>query len=277
MQWLAILVFLYGFLPVKTPNPGWAKPSDIPQEIANEWKLRKVGQVVLVVIDALRVDFLYPEPILANMGIVMDGKKLEVERPKIAVLTDWIERSNPSLKAFVARVNSPTVTMPRIKAMMSGTIPGFVDFLLNFGSDQFTEDNLLDQWIRSGLNLTFFGDDTWIKLFPNHFMRNEGTNSFFVTDITEVDQNVTRHLEFEMKQLDWDVAILHYLGLDHIGHWKGPEASDVPNKLKEMGDVIEYLNAELIDNPECCSVYPRVLHIRSWFNSFIRSACFFIG
>ena len=97
---------------------------------------------------------------------------------------------------------------------MSGTIPGFVDFLLNFGSDQFSEDSLLEQWKMSGYNLTFFGDDTWLKLFPNHFVRSDGTNSFFVSDFFQVDQNVSRHLPNEVLKDDWDVAILHYLGLD---------------------------------------------------------------
>ena len=35
---------------------------------------------------------------------------------------------------MLAQVHSPTVTMPRIKALTTGSIPGFVDVLLNFGS-----------------------------------------------------------------------------------------------------------------------------------------------
>jgi ethanolamine phosphate transferase 2 subunit G len=37
-----------------------------------------------------------------------------------------------------------------------------------------------------------------------------------------VDNNVTRHLDDELANKDWDVLILHYLGLDHIGHLGGP-------------------------------------------------------
>jgi ethanolamine phosphate transferase 2 subunit G len=37
-----------------------------------------------------------------------------------------------------------------------------------------------------------------------------------------VDYNVTRHLDNELERKDWDVLILHYLGLDHIGHLGGP-------------------------------------------------------
>ena len=37
---------------------------------------------------------------------------------------------------FLAQVHAPTVTMPRIKAITTGSIPGFVDILLNFGSKE---------------------------------------------------------------------------------------------------------------------------------------------
>ena len=37
-----------------------------------------------------------------------------------------------------------------------------------------------------------------------------------------MDGNVTRHLDGELAQRDWEVLILHYLGLDHIGHLGGP-------------------------------------------------------
>ena len=43
-----------------------------------------------------------------------------------------------------------------------------------------------------------------------------------VQDFTEVDNNVTRHLSNETQQNDWNGMVLHYLGLDHIGHKSGP-------------------------------------------------------
>ena len=41
--------------------------------------------------------------------------------------------------------------------------------------------------------MVHYGDDTWDKLFPGFFAREDGTVSFFVADYTEVDNNVTRH------------------------------------------------------------------------------------
>jgi ethanolaminephosphotransferase len=129
---------------------------------------------------------------------------------------------------------------------MSGTIPGFADVVLNFGSKRLEGDNLMEQWKRSGRNMTMYGDDTWIKLFPEHFMRHDGTTSFFVSDYTEVDQNVTRHLTDEVHRDDWDVSVLHYLGLDHIGHLDGPDGSAVPEKLDEMGQIVKFLRDEIV-------------------------------
>lgn len=33
---------------------------------------------------------------------------------------------------------------------------------------------------------------------------------------------MTRHVPHELENADWNVMILHYLGLDHIGHKAGP-------------------------------------------------------
>ena len=78
-----------------------------------------------------------------------------------------------------------------IQALVTGTIPGFVDVVLNFGSSVLNEDNLIGQ-LKSDTrtsdrwSINFFGDDTWIKLFPGHFTEEDGTTSFFVADFTEV-------------------------------------------------------------------------------------------
>jgi ethanolaminephosphotransferase len=55
--------------------------------------------------------------------------------------------------------------------------------------------------------------------------RFESESSFLTSplqDFVEVDQNVTRHVPTELAQDDWSAMIMHYLGLDHIGHKAGP-------------------------------------------------------
>lgn len=63
-----------------------------------------------------------------------------------------------------------------------------------------------------------------------------------MSDYTEVDNNVTRHIDTQLDQkTEWDVLILHYLGLDHIGHKTGPESPFMPAKQKEMDDIFDKL------------------------------------
>uniref|UniRef100_A0A1A8GXY9 Phosphatidylinositol glycan anchor biosynthesis, class G n=1 Tax=Nothobranchius korthausae TaxID=1143690 RepID=A0A1A8GXY9_9TELE len=151
-----------------------------------------------------------------------------------------------SSHSFVAKARPPTVTMPRIKALTTGSIPGFIDVVMNLNSPALLEDNLIWQASTAGKRIIFYGDDTWVRLFPKHFMEDDGTTSFFVSDYTEVDNNVTRHLDRTLKRDDWDVLILHYLGLDHIGHISGPHSSLIQPKLLEMDDVLKKIHSSLV-------------------------------
>lgn len=122
--------------------------------------------------------------------------------------------------------------MPRVKAITTGSVPSFVDVILNFAeSDTTSTLSHQDTWLaqirasKENARLVMYGDDTWLKLFPETFDRYEGTTSFFVSDFVEVDANVTRHVRGEMDVSgvgEWDGMVLHYLGVDHIGHKAGP-------------------------------------------------------
>jgi ethanolaminephosphotransferase len=89
---------------------------------------------------------------------------------------------------FTAHATSPTITMPRVKAITTGSIPSFLDVILNFAESD-TTSTLADQdtWLAQmslkddGKKLVMYGDDTWLKLFPQTFDRADGTSSFFVS------------------------------------------------------------------------------------------------
>ena len=137
---------------------------------------------------------------------------------------------------------TPTVTMPRIKAMISGTLPSFMDYILNLSAYKFNGENLVENAHKARRRVVFFGDDTWIHLLPKDlFHKYNGTSSFFATDYTEVDTNVTYCVDRELKRLDdWDIMITHYLGVDHIGHSHGGFHSKLmPKKLMEMDAVVK--------------------------------------
>jgi ethanolaminephosphotransferase len=81
--------------------------------------------------------------------------------------------------------------MPRVKALTTGSVPSFLDLILNFAesdtsSSLAAQDTWLAQLRRRGQekneHVVFYGDDTWLKLFPGDFFgRSDGTSSFFVS------------------------------------------------------------------------------------------------
>eukprot|EP00096_Caligus_rogercresseyi_P010442 TRINITY_DN380_c1_g1_i2.p2 TRINITY_DN380_c1_g1~~TRINITY_DN380_c1_g1_i2.p2 ORF type:complete len:303 (+),score=84.53 TRINITY_DN380_c1_g1_i2:1860-2768(+) len=241
---LGLLCFLGGFFPLKTPLPG--KGSPISEEetrfpsLSSAWK-RRVGQVVLILVDALRSDFVFDGPELEGMGVPYEEDFMHKRGSKddeFRLLGDWGDSSSFPVVKLLSRVSAPTVTLPRVKAITTGSIPGYIDIILNFDSSSISGDSLISQWSSSSRKLLFYGDDTWLHLYPGSFLRSEGTSSFFVRDFTEVDNNVSRILPSELEAEDWDVLALHYLGLDHIGHVVGPGSPLIPSKLREMEGVV---------------------------------------
>jgi ethanolaminephosphotransferase len=119
-----------------------------------------------------------------------------------------------------------------------------MDVVFNFAQTQFSDDNWLKRAKQAGYRILFYGDDTWFSMFTKDLFldRSEGTSSFFVKDYTQVDSNITRHLNAEFSSEysnSWDIMLLHYLGLDHIGHSLGGKHLEVHLKLREMDAVIE--------------------------------------
>ena len=114
-----------------------------------------------------------------------------------------------------------------------GDVPAFVDVFGNMDASRFEGDSLIDQWFDRGYKVTMFGDETWHRLWGDKFVRSDPV-TFFVNEYVQVDLNVSRHLEKELKRDDWQVMILHFGGLDHIGHLYGAFSSLSPGKLEEM-------------------------------------------
>lgn len=218
LECIGLFLFCKGFFPVKD-----AVLTGFAERSASD--ARPIfDSLVFVVIDALRSDLAYgPSSNMTNLHhYINEG---------VAV-------------PFTARAATPTVTLPRLKCLTTGAITGFLDAILNIAessesSDVSAQDNWVQQSVLAGRKLHMYGDDTWARLFPTAFSKIDGTSSFLVSDFTEVDNNVTRHLDHELLHPNWDVLILHYLGLDHIGHLEGPASRHMPIKQAEMDNIIE--------------------------------------
>ncbi|GMT16182.1 hypothetical protein PFISCL1PPCAC_7479, partial [Pristionchus fissidentatus] len=63
--------------------------------------------------------------------------------------------------------------------------------------------------------------------------RSWGVVSFYVTDFTQVGNNVTRHLTFTNLDRKMKLRVYsYYLGLDHVGHNLGGETTKIGEKLR---------------------------------------------
>lgn len=93
---------------------------------------------------------------------------------------------------FTSIATAPTVSPPRPKAITTGishliisvgTVPNFLEVLFNIGGgDDLTKS---DSWLIQlkntlAFSLHFFGDYTWLELFPGFFDKYETANALFV-------------------------------------------------------------------------------------------------
>lgn len=258
MQSIGLSLFVIGFFPVKPALSGVGgvesyesgcnsneEIENIPPDRLRSLYAEKSGipvqfdRLIFMVIDGLPAEF-----------VLGKGRDPPPEMTMEAMPYTQSLLSNGRAFGYHARAAPPTVTMPRLKAMTSGAIAGFLDVAFNFNTQAFLDDNILGQLARAGWQMVMLGDETWLRLFPGLFMREDGVTSFYVKDTIEVDRNVTRHVEDELISTDWDLLILHYLGLDHVGHTGGRTSSLMSPKLSEMDKIIEKLHMSLVMNSD---------------------------
>ena len=154
---------------------------------------------------------------------------LSIQGPLLTCFSSLIR--DGSALPYTAYAAAPTITMPRVKAITTGSIPPFLDLILNFAesdtsSSLATQDTWIAQMKAKGTGKQImYGDDTWLKLFPNTFDRAEGTSSFYVAVI-----RLRRRLQFRGshrgglrrgKYVD-QVAEIQCLGLHRSRHQRHP-------------------------------------------------------
>ena len=89
-----------------------------------------------------------------------------------------------------------------------------------------------------------------------------------MNDFYEGDKNITKKLSVELKRSDWELLILHFLGLDHIGHVEGPFSSKIPTKLKEMDTVAMHIHLALLHMVKCHKLFRNLFDILIIFRLF---------
>lgn len=204
----------------------------------------------LFIIDALRLDFL-------SLQSRQDSHVQPVFRNVHQLL-----RFNSADCFFLGfQADAPTVTSQRLKGMTTGTFPTFIDAGSNLKSSFITEDNIIDQIAIHGLNShgldtikskeprsnestcdrravegsIVIGDDTWKALFPFQFERYRVYDSFNTQDLDSVDLHSIMDLIKVLKSPPLrNLTIIHFLGVDHIGHTHNAHDPRMTTRLQFM-------------------------------------------
>ncbi|THV05120.1 hypothetical protein K435DRAFT_648201 [Dendrothele bispora CBS 962.96] len=200
------------------------------------------SRAVFLIIDALRFDFLSPEP----------PSPLSLYHHNVLTLPAQLTSAHPE-KSFIfnAYADPPTTTLQRIKGLTTGSLPTFVDIGNNFGGSSIAEDSIIKQLKVHGKKSAFMGDDTWMSVFPDSFPTNMTFpyDSFNVEDLHTVDEGVITHLFplLEDQNKPFDFLVGHFLGVDHVGHRVGPDHPSMKAKLEQMNKVLTRV-VELLDD-----------------------------
>lgn len=199
-----ILLFIHGFLLIKKENNN---KNLITEEVI---KLKLFKRLILIVIDGLRYDY---------------AKKY---------MTKTLNYCNSSL--FIHTYSDPpTVTLQRIKAIATGTLPVFIEIGSNFDSvHSIQADNFIDNF----KNITVVGDDTWNSLFGSIISQDFTVPSFDVHDIDGVDQYIFSKLPEAINSYESDLIVGHFLGVDHAGHVFDYHSGIVKSKISKIDSFI---------------------------------------
>ncbi|KAF3942584.1 hypothetical protein CMV_030771, partial [Castanea mollissima] len=239
---VSILIFTRGFLLTRTELPFYSHCSDASQSpcfpsssssssnSSRCWTKPAVDRLVIIVLDALRFDFVAPSTFFEESKPWMD---------KLKVLQRLASERGSSARIFKAIADPPTTSLQRLKGLTTGGLPTFIDVGNSFGAPAIVEDNFIHQLVQNGKRVVMMGDDTWTQLFPDHFKKSFPYPSFNVKDLHTVDNGCIDHLLPTLYEEDWDVLIAHFLGVDHAGHIFGVDSTPMIEKLEQYNAILE--------------------------------------
>ena len=214
------------------------------------WLPSTYSHAIVLLIDALRYNFTTQLPILSSTLLASPHSTL--------------------LFPFVA--DAPTVTLQRLSALTTGSLPTFIDFAANFQSSELQGDSIIRQMQHSRttaaistsrVKTAFMGDDTWLSLFPSSLDEAHPYPSFNVKDLHTVDNGCIQHLmpTLQRRRVEADrgttqrsVTIAHFLGVDHVGHRYYAGHDTMADKLRQLNGVIAEVVGWMDERPDVPTV-----------------------
>ena len=148
----------------------------------------------------------------------------------------------------------PTVTVPSTKAIISGKLPTFIEYLSNLNAYTIEPDNIVTQLKSQNKKIHFYGDHIWGKLFEGKHVFDRYNETSTVPDYVSADVNVSQNMRQSLKMVqDWDVLMLHYSGVDQIGHMYqygsklfNAKLFEMDNEFRTIFDTLKKENVSLL-------------------------------
>ena len=244
------------------------------------WMPKRVDSMAIVVVDALRFDFALKHlPKSVGARLAYENQNEQSKNNGDGDNMTNIVRGQSQLFKFVA--DPPTVTMQRLKGLTTGGLPTFADISGSFGGANVDEDSWVQQLydipiVKRGLGnlkrdkesrfalMGFVGDDTWVDLFPHQFDDSHPYPSFNTRDLDTVDNGCLQHLprllqsfgSSSLKIMDkfFEIIVVHFLGVDHVGHTYGPNNEHMDAKLNQMDDALQTILSKIDEATDKCQV-----------------------
>lgn len=232
--------------------------------------MEPVDQVILVVIDAMRPDFVLSSlrpyarvggrcDDAAEAAVRAAGNSQRYTGATIQYIEEALRSPDDASVGFFLVADAPTTTAQRLKAIATGSMPAFLEAGSNFNSEAIELDSIIHQMQGSAVLL---GDDTWEKLFPNtanhrHWKKSVGIPSF---DVADFDTNDDAVLAEVYGTIDRETAeraaakgsgphvklvVAHFLGVDHVGHRINAENWEMDRKLNQFDAMLRNLSHTL--------------------------------
>ena len=243
---------------------GLADAARVPRQGC--WMNRRIDSLIILVVDALRFDFcLYNLP--KSVGARLSSSEGNTNSNSFF----GMKKTDNQTRLFRFVADPPTVTVQRLKALTTGGLPTFADLSANFGGATVEDDSWVQQLVRlnqhknlyqaRGLSVPsragFVGDDTWDDLYPGYFAECHPYPSFNTRDLDTVDNGCLLHLPNMTSRIrrkgrtqedELEVIVVHFLGVDHVGHTYGPHNEHMDVKLKQMDDALSQVLDQVDDD-----------------------------
>lgn len=123
--------------------------------------LQNRNKVVFLLVDALRYDFTeYNDTNTDAMPY----------QNKLPIINSVLKSSPKSSRLFRFMADPPTTTLQRLKALMTGSLPTFIDASSNFAAMELQEDNIIDQVKYSSFILVIYLSKLPLTIIQNVYI-----------------------------------------------------------------------------------------------------------